>query len=608
MPSKKNKDSKAEPLKPLGHYVKDRLELTKQLFSCLKKKQIRSRLPANLQNLSIERIQQLCLDEILCISSKRLLAIINNTTVPIDTESDSDIEHISLSEISSNSDLEEIQPTTSKNNDKRKKTSEEPVKEKSREKSVDPKSLLNKQPGPKEMTMLELLELQARARAIRSQLALEPVTKIELDSDDDDEENGQQSASEKSNTNDKTTTVSTSISDKIDNSKNNQKSVENSKKNDQSTLEKSQREKSKEVSFSKTKETQKTVHALPQHRKVVIIRTPEKADEPKNQDNVHCKESQKTFAPPIKLKRNFSHPTETKTTKESMQLEKGKTESVKEKEDVIKKEKSTEINDEKRSASRSPDVITMEQNIATYFISDSEDETEEPPSKKPVSPQKKIVVTSVEIISPPITNEKTEQENTLKENEIECIAQEQDEKSANENESTQEDDDENVVNIMSDTEIDININSDKEDDEEDKNNDKQESSQSQETLKSENLIVEEEFPKVSNDTQSEDFDDDVVEICHSEDELLDSDKPSENAKNSDESETWEQRYLKSSTVKTVLKTTKLASKVRDKIVQNKRILKKRKDDKEKEIKEKISKMEEGSMKQFEVLKESKSSE
>lgn len=40
--------------------------------------------------------------------------------------------------------------------------------------------------APKEMTMLELLELQARARAIRSQLALEPVTKIELDETDEE--------------------------------------------------------------------------------------------------------------------------------------------------------------------------------------------------------------------------------------------------------------------------------------------------------------------------------------------------------------------------------------------------------------------------------------
>lgn len=109
MPSKKNKGDQddKEPLKPLSHYVKDRLELTKQLFSCLKKKQIKSRLPVNLQKKSIERIQQICLDEILGISSKRLLSIINNTQCPNDTESDSDIEHISLSEISSDSDIEE---------------------------------------------------------------------------------------------------------------------------------------------------------------------------------------------------------------------------------------------------------------------------------------------------------------------------------------------------------------------------------------------------------------------------------------------------------------------------------------------------------------------
>lgn len=41
-------------------------------------------------------------------------------------------------------------------------------------------------PGEKQYSILELLELQARARAIRSQLALEPVTKIELDDSDED--------------------------------------------------------------------------------------------------------------------------------------------------------------------------------------------------------------------------------------------------------------------------------------------------------------------------------------------------------------------------------------------------------------------------------------
>lgn len=58
MPSEKQKkknrttsksSQSAELIKPLGHYVNDRLELTKQLFSCLKTNQIKQRLPANLQ-------------------------------------------------------------------------------------------------------------------------------------------------------------------------------------------------------------------------------------------------------------------------------------------------------------------------------------------------------------------------------------------------------------------------------------------------------------------------------------------------------------------------------------------------------------------------------
>lgn len=54
---------------------------------------------------------------------------------------------------------------------------------------------------------MELLELQARARAIRSQLALEPVTKIELDSDND-------SADSSSPKTDKNSTSTAATSDK----------------------------------------------------------------------------------------------------------------------------------------------------------------------------------------------------------------------------------------------------------------------------------------------------------------------------------------------------------------------------------------------------------
>lgn len=117
MPSEKKHRSKSkdgetkEPLKPLGYYVKDRVDLTRQLFSNLKSKQIKSRLPPNLRNKSIERIQQICLDEVLGISTKRILSIINDTVCPDNTDSssddnDSDLEIMSLEEISSDSEAE----------------------------------------------------------------------------------------------------------------------------------------------------------------------------------------------------------------------------------------------------------------------------------------------------------------------------------------------------------------------------------------------------------------------------------------------------------------------------------------------------------------------
>lgn len=54
-------------------------------------------------------------------------------------------------------------------------------------------------PGKKEVSVLELLELQARARAIRSQLALEPVTKIELDTDNESNDSTSPKAAATSN-------------------------------------------------------------------------------------------------------------------------------------------------------------------------------------------------------------------------------------------------------------------------------------------------------------------------------------------------------------------------------------------------------------------------
>ncbi|XP_050083120.1 uncharacterized protein LOC126569804 [Anopheles aquasalis] len=187
-PAGTNIKQEPEELKPLGEYIDDRLELIRQVFSCVKPKEINYLLPDFLEGKSNDIIKERCLDELLGISTKRLRSIINNTKCPTDTESDSENsdlekieEHISLDEISSDSDADGKRSGKSGAARDKRKANAENSKPADERNGGDAKS-------EKEMTVLELLELQARARAIRSQLALEPVTKIEIDSEHEDED------------------------------------------------------------------------------------------------------------------------------------------------------------------------------------------------------------------------------------------------------------------------------------------------------------------------------------------------------------------------------------------------------------------------------------
>ncbi|XP_017072225.1 enolase-phosphatase E1 [Drosophila eugracilis] len=174
---KKEKIEEDRTLHPISHYIDDRLELVKQIFGTLKPKTIMNLAPEFLKKTPMDEIEELCLEELLCLSTKRLKSIIEDTKCPTDTESseDSDVEHkeehISLEEISSDSDIGGQESRRNKKKLKAKKANNENE---------------NKESGG-QMSVLELLELQARARAIRSQLAMEPITKIEVKSDDDEE-------------------------------------------------------------------------------------------------------------------------------------------------------------------------------------------------------------------------------------------------------------------------------------------------------------------------------------------------------------------------------------------------------------------------------------
>ena len=103
MPSEKKKAKKQkikikqEPheIHPLSYYVDDRVELIKQVFAHLKPKVIKSVAPPEISRKTILELQELCLDEILGISKKRLLSIISATKCPANTDSsDSEVEKI----------------------------------------------------------------------------------------------------------------------------------------------------------------------------------------------------------------------------------------------------------------------------------------------------------------------------------------------------------------------------------------------------------------------------------------------------------------------------------------------------------------------------------
>ncbi|XP_068141822.1 transcriptional regulator ATRX homolog [Drosophila tropicalis] len=175
---KKEKLEEDRTLHHISHYIDDRLELVKQIFATLKPKTIINLAPEFLKKAPLEEIEERCLDELLCISTKRLKSIIEDKLCPSDTESseDSDVqhkeEHISLEEISSDSDIGDSRRAKKRNWLVAKK----PIKKEQNEETDG------------QISVLELLELQARARAIRSQLAMEPITKIEVKSDDEDED------------------------------------------------------------------------------------------------------------------------------------------------------------------------------------------------------------------------------------------------------------------------------------------------------------------------------------------------------------------------------------------------------------------------------------
>ncbi|XP_075160794.1 uncharacterized protein LOC142233681 [Haematobia irritans] len=556
---KKEKSDEDRLPQPMSHYIDDRLEMVKQIFGSLKPKTIINLAPEFLKTQGLEEIEEACLNELLCISTKRLRSIITATKCPTDTESseDDDVqrqeEHVSLEEISSDS---EIEGGTSKKGKKKRvsKTNAEnvkPIAKTDGQKTAEP----NAEDG--QISVLELLELQARARAIRSQLALEPVTKIEVDSGDEAKDSKSSKKDKKSNKNERKRTSSARESQ--DSSNTVSKSVDND----------SEARKTKKI---KIKRNYRNSSMQSREEESTNERLDRNVQEVGNDNR-----SEKRRSP------------EKEENNKSLQSNA---------EDKIKKEKS--------SRSPSPDVIPIVAEPETLLINDSSDEE----SKKPVeqstdenrdrkqSETEEGELNDEDQLKPSHKTDEEKNEETNKRSDQEQSPKGDDERTSRT--ST----DEKEVNKMSCKEYNMdNTNAPpvaggtkpEEEDDEDHNDDVISLGEDLEDEMDEQLESEVSARKSS-------FVEDDVENYPETTKRSKKKKYSDDDTN-EENQSWHSRYMKSSKVSKVLAASRLGKRVRDKIKKSKEAS--REDLEKPEQKEELytSKHEDGSLEQYKELLE-----
>ncbi|KAH8395121.1 hypothetical protein KR215_010828 [Drosophila sulfurigaster] len=549
---KKEKSEEDRTLQPISHYIDDRLELVKQIFGTLKPKTIMNLAPEFLKKTSLDEIEELCLNELLCISTKRLKSIIADTRCPTDTESseDSDVEHkeehISLEEISSDSDIGGSETRRGKWG--------------IHLKTIRPRIPLS---TDGQISVLELLELQARARAIRSQLAMEPITKIEVKSDDEEEETSKRSS-----------------------------------KKEKSREKRSHRSSEQSSSKRKSSEQSRREQAQTNGSKPKEITAPAPAPAQKK----------------IKLKRNYR--TSTKTP------EKEVTPAV---QATSQPEISQDKSDRSRSAS--PDVIPIPAEPETLLISDSTDDEATVKPKEPIEQTKVVPAPipdpapePAELSEPEEGEVREESENETETEPVKKTAEEEQpiESTAVETEKPVEAAAAEAVPVESADVEKLSTSSqpivEAEQpqlsssivDDEDQNDDVISiGGDLEHEMIAELAEVTDEPPvkvKPEKLPDPEEEDNDVISLNTSEDEH---EKLQET-----NSESWRTRYLKSSKVNQVLAASRLGKRVRDKIKESKRAQKKHsegkgngdeKSSKQSQQQQFTSKHEDGSMEQYQEL-------
>lgn len=171
----------------LSYYVNDRIKLMKEVLKIVKPKKIKLMAPSCLRNVDSEEINSMLLEELLGISNKRLKYIFNGQSLDEDSSTTSEDNHpidvISLDDISDDELVINVDDDEDTGQKKDRKDSKHRKCKRSRTKNSVKLEIEKNEKLPEGeneigsnknlMSVLELLELQARARAIKSQLLLE---------------------------------------------------------------------------------------------------------------------------------------------------------------------------------------------------------------------------------------------------------------------------------------------------------------------------------------------------------------------------------------------------------------------------------------------------
>ncbi|KAL0272118.1 UNVERIFIED_CONTAM: hypothetical protein PYX00_005210 [Menopon gallinae] len=164
---------------PIGYYMNDRAEMINQMFSVIKGIKLKAMLPPILKDCDLDLLKLQCLDQLLGMSEKRIACILSGET--LETSSESDVEskdydsegkNKSSSGTTSNGSDESMEVDIQNEVEKRsrRKTKKKSNTVEAEKNSKTDQNNANPPAAEQGKTLLEILELEMRARAIRALL------------------------------------------------------------------------------------------------------------------------------------------------------------------------------------------------------------------------------------------------------------------------------------------------------------------------------------------------------------------------------------------------------------------------------------------------------